>query len=111
MFLGGEEAARHSPQHTVSCERITVTRAIARAAAVVVETPVSNHAPVAVGSAHSGLADAVSVGGVADRAVKLEGQGAQRVAVACWGLTKHMRVNYWWFHLWRNIYILLRGGR
>lgn len=111
MFLGEEEAARPSPKHAVSCERITVSRAIARAAAVVVETPVSNHAPVAVGSAHSGFADAVSVGGVADRAVKLEGQGPQRVAVACWGLTKHMRVSYWWFQLCRNVHILLRGGR
>lgn len=85
---GGEEPARHSPKHTVSCERITVSRAVARAAAVLVEAPVSHHAAVAVGSSHSRFADAVSGGGVADRAVKVGGQGTQRVAVACWGLKK-----------------------
>lgn len=55
------------------------------------EAPVSNHAPVAVGSAHSRFADAVSVGGVAGGAVNVEGQGPQRVTVARWGFTKDIR--------------------
>lgn len=75
-----------SPEHAVPCERVAVARAVARPAAVLVEAPVAHHAPVAVGSAHPGLADAVSVGRVAEGAVDLaEGHRAQRVAAARWG--------------------------
>lgn len=46
------------------------------------EAPVSHHAPVAVGSTYSRFADAVSVGGVAERAVgQVERHGAQRMTV------------------------------
>ena len=56
-----------SPGHAVSREGIAVSRTVARTAAVVMETPVSHHAPVAVGAPHTGLADTVSVGRVTER--------------------------------------------
>lgn len=56
-----------SPRHAVSREGVAVSRTVARTAAVVMETPVSHHAPVAVGAPHAGLADTVSVGRVTER--------------------------------------------
>lgn len=75
----------NSPEHAVSSKWVTIPRTVTRPAAVLMETPVSHHAPVAVGSAYSRFADAVSIGGVAERAVsRVEGQGAPGVTVTCW---------------------------
>lgn len=74
----------YSPKHTVSGKRITISGTVTGTAAVFMKAPVSHHAPVAVGSTHSGFADAVSIGGVAECTVgQVEGHGAHRVTAAC----------------------------
>lgn len=72
-----------SPEHAVPSKRIAVSSTAARTTAVLVKAPVSHHAPVAASPAHSGFADAVSVGGVARSAVsQMERRGARGVTVA-----------------------------
>lgn len=85
VVLSGDKRSSYSPKHAVSRKWITVSCTVAGTAAVFVKAPVSHHAPVAVGSPDARFADAVSIGGITERAIcQVEGHGAHGVTVTCW---------------------------